>query len=170
MSLPVIIFGGGRISSGKNILADGIPLSHVAAIDTVPGVHVHAIIEPDKTKHNLILQSWCNVRCYSTITEVPTIEDHIVVIASPTDTHIPLLNISLDQRPKIILVEKPLTIDIENARPILKRARRLKVPIIVNYNRRFDERFQQLKDRLPKHPNSIVVEYSKEFIIMRVTS
>ena len=161
MSLPVIIFGGGRISSSKNKLADGIPLSHVAAVKDVPGMHVHAIVEPDKTKHDLIFESWRDVSCYSKSEDVPTIDNHVAVIASTTDTHVPLLSEVLDQRPKMIVVEKPLAIDIENVKPILKKADLFKVPIIVNYNRRFDERFQRLKQALPKRPNSILIEYGK---------
>ena len=133
----------------------------MAAIDVVPGVHVHAVVEPDQSKHELILRNWGNIECFQHLNDVPEVQPHVVVIASPTENHLDLLFQVLEKGPKFVIVEKPLAKDISIAEPILKKASDYRIPIIVNYNRRFDTRFQKLRSRLPFPPKSILVEYGK---------
>jgi len=69
-----------------------------------------------------------------------------VLIASPTDTHVPLITAAA-KAGKAILCEKPIDLDIKKVDACWAEIGRLKPIVMVGFNRRFDPSFKAVRDR-----------------------
>jgi predicted dehydrogenase len=93
----------------------------------------------------------------------------VVIIASPSETHAVVLNEVLSQeKPKIILCEKPLAYDLTEAREMVDACDREGINLFVNYIRRADPGVIEVKKRIEESeisaPIKGVVWYSKGFL------
>ncbi|WP_380159078.1 Gfo/Idh/MocA family oxidoreductase [Kineococcus sp. R86509] len=70
-----------------------------------------------------------------------------VIIASPTPTHVDLLEACLDAGLPA-LCEKPIDLDLARVDAIRSRARQAKAPVVLGFNRRFDPHFAELRRRV----------------------
>jgi myo-inositol 2-dehydrogenase/D-chiro-inositol 1-dehydrogenase len=70
-----------------------------------------------------------------------------VLIASPTPTHVPLIELAAGAR-RAIFCEKPIDLDLERVDRLLEGLDRDAVPFFVGFNRRFDPSFARLKAQL----------------------
>jgi myo-inositol 2-dehydrogenase / D-chiro-inositol 1-dehydrogenase len=72
---------------------------------------------------------------------------HAVLIATPTDTHVPLITAAVKAR-KAVLCEKPVDLDPERARAGWSEIARHDPRVMIGFNRRFDPSFRSLRERL----------------------
>lgn len=72
---------------------------------------------------------------------------HAVLIATPTDTHVPLISAAVKAR-KVVLCEKPVDLDPERARACWSEIARYDPKVMIGFNRRFDPSFRSLRERL----------------------
>src|ERR1700754_3861052 len=70
-----------------------------------------------------------------------------VLIATSTDTHVPLITASV-KAGKAVLCEKPIDLDLQRARQGWQQIEKLNPVIMIGFNRRFDPSFRSLRDRL----------------------
>ena len=70
-----------------------------------------------------------------------------VVIATPTDTHVPLITAAV-QAGKAVFCEKPIDLDPQRARACWDDIAPRKPRVMVGFNRRFDPSFRALRERL----------------------
>ena len=70
-----------------------------------------------------------------------------VIIASPTATHIDLLEMSIDAGIPV-LCEKPIDLEIARVDALRAKAAATDVPIALGFNKRFDRHFVELKRRV----------------------
>jgi myo-inositol 2-dehydrogenase/D-chiro-inositol 1-dehydrogenase len=70
-----------------------------------------------------------------------------VVIATPTDTHVPLVTAAV-QAGKAVFCEKPIDLDPERARACWEGIARHHPRVMMGFNRRFDPSFRALRERL----------------------
>ena len=70
-----------------------------------------------------------------------------VVIASPTPTHVDLLEAAMGAG-VAALCEKPIDLDITRVDAVRERAREAAAPIVLGFNRRFDPHFAELRRRV----------------------
>jgi myo-inositol 2-dehydrogenase/D-chiro-inositol 1-dehydrogenase len=70
-----------------------------------------------------------------------------VLIASPTDTHVPLI-IAAAKAGKAVLCEKPIDLDMARVQACRQEIAPLKPTVMIGFNRRFDPSFRALRDRL----------------------
>ena len=70
-----------------------------------------------------------------------------VLIASSTDTHIPLITAAV-RAGKAVLCEKPIDLDIARAIACWAEIGKLNPTAMIGFNRRFDPSFRALRDRL----------------------
>jgi myo-inositol 2-dehydrogenase / D-chiro-inositol 1-dehydrogenase len=70
-----------------------------------------------------------------------------VLIASPTDTHVPLIGAAVAAG-KAVLCEKPIDLDLARARAGWAAISGQQPPVMLGFNRRFDPSFRALRERL----------------------
>jgi myo-inositol 2-dehydrogenase / D-chiro-inositol 1-dehydrogenase len=70
-----------------------------------------------------------------------------VLIASPTDTHVSLIDAAV-KAGKAVLCEKPIDLDLERARKGWREIAARRPLVMLGFNRRFDPSFRALRERL----------------------
>lgn len=81
--------------------------------------------------------------------EVPS----FVIVATPDATHFAIVSelLSLENPPKLIIVEKPICFKWNEFKYLKEVAKEKKVEVVVNHSRRFDQRFNQLKKEIQRN-------------------
>lgn len=72
-----------------------------------------------------------------------------VIIATPTPTHVPIALAAID-RGLPVLVEKPLTMDLTEARRLQARAAEMQGLVMVEHTQLFHAAYRELKSRVPR--------------------
>ncbi len=151
MTESVLLVGLGRIGMGYDLSldSDDYIYTHARAFSLHPSFELSAAVDPSdiKRKH---FQNYYGKPAYSGLKEA--LERHqarIVVIAGPTETHGSLVEQVL-QHPAVdvILCEKPLAYRLKDARKMVARCHDAGVQLFVNYMRRVDKGFLEVKRRL----------------------
>lgn len=70
-----------------------------------------------------------------------------VLIATPTDTHVPLITAAVEAG-KAVFCEKPIDVDLERARACGREIAPHRPRLMMGFNRRFDPSFRALGERL----------------------
>ena len=70
-----------------------------------------------------------------------------VIIASPTPTHVDLINAAIDAGVHV-LCEKPIDLDIARVDALRPKANAANVKIALGFNRRFDQQFAEIQARV----------------------
>jgi myo-inositol 2-dehydrogenase / D-chiro-inositol 1-dehydrogenase len=74
---------------------------------------------------------------------------HAMLVATPTDTHVNYLQHAADAG-KAIYCEKPIGLDYEEAEKAVRAVRATGVPVMLGFNRRFDESHAALRQALDR--------------------
>ncbi|MFA6279081.1 MAG: Gfo/Idh/MocA family oxidoreductase [Candidatus Paceibacterota bacterium] len=138
------IIGAGRIGSGFDTPHTKQVLTHAHAITLNSRMKLVALVDTDASRGKREAKRW-GVASYQ---DVKTMHEHhhpdVVVIASPDNTHVALLEEVVELKPKLIICEKPVATRGDEAR-VLNLSKRSHVPILVNYRRRFDTTLEKLR-------------------------
>ena len=70
-----------------------------------------------------------------------------VLVATPTDTHVPLISAAV-KAGKAVFCEKPIDVDLERARACGREIAPHRPRLMMGFNRRFDPSFRALRERL----------------------
>ncbi|MEL6529455.1 MAG: Gfo/Idh/MocA family oxidoreductase [Pseudomonadota bacterium] len=141
MAHKVLIIGCGAIAGGydaKRSLEDW-PLSHAGAIARDERFELVACVDPDKAGRELFAKQWNIANAAGSLENLeagPGAFDAIV-IASPTQHHAEQLGWALGMQPKFVFCEKPIASDLERAQDIAARYSAARIPLAVNYTRRW---------------------------------
>lgn len=116
---------------------------HAPLIQSVPGLELTVV----SSRHSgLVRADWPEVEVVSDPQDAATFADaELVVIASPNETHFPLAEAAL-LAGKHVVVDKPFTIDLSEARSLQETARRQDRILSVFHNRRWDGDFLAAQD------------------------
>ncbi|PTJ53433.1 inositol 2-dehydrogenase [Mammaliicoccus sciuri] len=76
-------------------------------------------------------------------------EVDVVVICSPTDTHVDIIK-EASAKGKHIFCEKPISLSIDEAKIALEAVKESNVKLQMGFNRRFDKNFKELRNILNK--------------------
>lgn len=90
------------------------------------------------------------VKCAASLDEIwvdPAIG--AVVVATPTDTHVPLI-VAAVKAGKAVFCEKPIDVDLERARSCWREIAPHRPRLMMGFNRRFDPSFRALRERLQR--------------------
>lgn len=147
----VLIIGLGQIGMGYDLEldSDAFVLTHARAFETHPSFRLVGGVD--------LLQQRCELlgkhfNCYSSTDLVAALRQtapDIVVISSPTRQHGTVLRTVLEQsKPRLILCEKPLSFDIEEARSMVAACKAHDCLLSVNYMRRSEPGALEVKRRL----------------------
>lgn len=137
------IIGAGRIGCGFDAPDSANILTHAHAISSSPCLELTAIVDSDSAK-SAQAAKW-GTRFFSDMDEMQaSIKPDIVVIATPDKTHADLLMRLAQMSVRLVICEKPVvTTRAEEAQIREQVAGRL--PVIVNFSRRFDSTVQHVR-------------------------
>jgi len=170
MIWKVLLIGLGNISFKYDIKkSDNIIQTHARAFSTHDGFQIVGGVDPVASNRELFDELF-GIRTFKTISKAfDEIQADVVVIASPTQFHLDNIQEVLSNlRPQVILLEKPASYTKDTAHQILALSLESSVPILINFIRRTDPSFQEVKSKIDngfiKLPCKGVVWYSKGLI------
>ncbi len=133
---------------------------HAPLIAHTPGLHLHTVVSSDPAK---VLADYPDVRVVADL-ETACAGDAImlVVIASPNASHAPLAHVAL-ARGKHVVVDKPFTLDLAEARAVVAHATEARRIVSVFQNRRWDADFLTLRSLIDSGVLGEVSEFHSHF-------
>jgi predicted dehydrogenase len=143
------IIGAGRIASGFDSPRSKHVLTHAHAILENPRMSLVGIMDTNTLHGKKEARKWGTTFCHdlgSILKEKPD----IVVIATPDNTHAPLLEQISRVLPKLIICEKPVVVNKKDTKLIYERVIPRRIPTLVNFSRRFDPAIQEIGAALLK--------------------
>ena len=166
----VAIIGCGSIGADKE---NNIDYPNVTEALT----HAHAFfntkfqihfVDPDIEKTNRAMKKFYtpnNIAWNSTQTFFKKAKIDVAVISAPTEFHKELAMNVLNCNPKIVIVEKPFCKNLKEATAIAEIYKQAKIPLLVNFTRRFVPEFWNLKHEL-EHQTIYwaTIKYTRGFI------
>ncbi|MEM7689134.1 MAG: Gfo/Idh/MocA family oxidoreductase [Pseudomonadota bacterium] len=151
MAYQVLIIGCGAIAGGydHDRSPEDWPLSHAGAIARDTRFALAACVDPDHAARGAFVDRWTVPNWAGSLDglDAEPGEYDLIVIASPTECHAEHLEWALGQRPKAILCEKPLAKGYEPAFRLFHEAAQLKIPLAINYTRRWQPDINDLVER-----------------------
>jgi len=151
-TLRVGIIGLGRI--GYSFEKDKLmvkPASHWGAFSNCDATEVTAVCDTNREVREDAIDDFPS-GIYKTVKEMLDTEDlDIIVIATPDKTHYPIFREIIDsweglEGRKGIVVEKPMTLDLAQARDMINMTNGRNIVLAVNHTRRWDFNYQHIFD------------------------
>ncbi len=146
-----LIVGAGKIGSGYDRPGAKEVITHAHAIAAHPRIELAGFVDVDPVRRAREAKKWGTRAWGDLALALRETEATIVVIATPNETHertlIEVLSASSGSI-RAIVMEKPVTTDDGSAKRVRAAARKAKVPIVVNYRRRFDPAMERLRAEL----------------------
>ncbi|HNW25904.1 MAG TPA: Gfo/Idh/MocA family oxidoreductase [Candidatus Gastranaerophilaceae bacterium] len=134
-----LIIGAGQIAGGYDSPQDESVLTHAHAYSKHKGFNLLGFYDVDFSKASEMAKKW-GVKAFKSLDEVGSVD--VISICSPDSFHLASLKETLKLNPKLIFLEKPLSDNLYEAKEILEISK--KIPILVNYSRRFVPEIQEL--------------------------
>jgi predicted dehydrogenase len=133
---------------------------HAPLIQATPGLHLHTVVSRDAAK---VHADWPEVRVDADAQAIfadPEID--LVVIASPNDSHAPLATSALALG-KHVVVDKPFTLTLQEAREVIAAAEQADRQVSVFQNRRWDADFLTVRRLIEQGELGRVAEFHSHF-------
>jgi predicted dehydrogenase len=140
-----LIIGAGNIGAlfdspkSKNII------THAHAYSVHPGFELIGFVNPDPKNAKKAVKIWGG-KAYSSIEEAfnkePSID--VVSVCAPDEHHGKIIKEIAEKTVDFIFAEKPITKSLKEAREVIDICNKNKVPLQVNYSRRFVPEIQAL--------------------------
>jgi len=77
-------------------------------------------------------------------------EIDIITVAVNEDSHMEECLKAIERKPRLVILEKPVALNSEEAEKIRFKAEELKVPVLVNHERRFAADYNKAKELIPQ--------------------
>ncbi len=164
----VVIIGLGNVGA-RNSVIKTLPQykrNHLEAILKFKELNLVKLVDKDPKSFNKINKYKFDKELFtSNLKELRSLKIDLIVISTPTSSHKKIISECMDLKPRLIICEKPLTEDIVDDHSIINMLQNKRIKLIVNYQRRFESNFRQLKKILiRKEINKIVFRYGKGFL------
>jgi myo-inositol 2-dehydrogenase/D-chiro-inositol 1-dehydrogenase len=131
--LRIAVIGAGRI--GK---------IHAANVARHPRTHLAAIVDPIELAAKMLAEEHGCKWATQPAEVIASKEIDAVIVGSPTDTHIDLIEHSAAAG-KAVLCEKPIGLNIAKVNRCLETLAKKPIPLLLGFNRRFDPSAVALK-------------------------
>lgn len=158
--LITAIVGTGLMAGGydRNKFAgeEGV-YSHAGAYKRNGKFHLKTVCDIDLKKASSFQRDW-NADCYvGNIDDICSRFHDVISICTPDKTHFEIIKTLLESRCcRTLFVEKPLAVNLGQAREIMEKARKVRIHLVINFQRNFDNTYSELKNKLLKEPGSIL--------------
>lgn len=150
--LSCLVIGCGNIAGGFDAQRpdDLLPLTHAGAYAKHGGFNLVACVDPREESRMEFMRRWRvadGYQCMDEIREGLGSFD-VISVCSPTGAHLDDVRAAIALRPRLIFCEKPLATTFVDAKQIVEACRQANIPLVVNYNRRWDKSIERLKQEL----------------------
>ena len=130
-------------------------ISFAHAFREHPGFHIEGITDKNLIRADIARKAWdikwwgYGENSYKMFFRESTRNDKIdiAVVSTPDNCHYEILKQLTEYPLKLVIAEKPLCNDLNQAREIVELYQQKNIPILVNYTRRFLPYYQDLKRR-----------------------
>ena len=141
------IIGAGRIGATFDAPDSAEVLTHAHAVVSSPQMKLVGFLDADAVRGRQQAARW-HARYTPTLEAFFSMKSDIVVIATPDETHASLLQEVLAHEPKLVIAEKPVTVNQKDVASLRKSAAQGKSEIIVNFSRRFLPAVRNLRETI----------------------
>ena len=128
-------------------------LSHTKALYYSNDFDIIAGIDIDERKRDLFYKL-TGSKTFSSLNNIEKeiSEVDLVVISSPTETHLKIIKQVITYiKPKIILCEKPLSYNLKDSKKIIEICKKNKVELLINFPRRVEKSIVEIKKIISKN-------------------
>lgn len=146
MKYRVGIIGAGRIAAGFDTPQADVVLTHAHAVHNEPRFTLAGFWDSDPNASAAAARKWGG-GSFGSLDELQSASPDLVIVAVPDEAHEHYLRRIADRAPKLVICEKPLTHEIDGARAIAHLYAKRKIPLLVNFQRRFDPVVIELQRR-----------------------
>jgi len=142
--------GAGRIGSFFDNPKTKEILTHAHAYKIHPKIDLIGFFDTDRRSAIFSAKKW-SCTAFRNLEEMFGNKGiDIVSVCTPDKDHFPTLMKLIQYKPRLVVCEKPLTDNLQKTKEILKLYGEEKIPLLVNYSRRFDKNVQSLKRDIQK--------------------
>lgn len=143
-----VIVGAGRIAAGFDGPKSKHVLTHAHAYRQSSQVELIGFFDIDAARAGAAAKKWSCQAFADLDTMCEEVNPDIVSICVPDQQHYSTLLKISQHHPRIVICEKPLTTDNSDTKKIIKLYHRERIPILVNFSRRFDATVQKIRTDL----------------------
>ncbi len=144
----VLIVGAGRIGAFFDTLDNENVLTHAHAFSKHPQFNLIGFVDKDFAIATKAAKLW-DCKSFQSINDAFFKNKiDVVVVAVCDEHHYRVLKEVLNYKIQLIFAEKPLTKSLKEAEEIVDLSKEKKIPILVNYSRRFVPKFIDLKNKI----------------------
>ena len=147
----VLIIGAGNIGAFYDEPDSDKILTHAHAFKKHPGFELLGFVDTNIKKSITAAKIWDTKYFYNVEQVFNQQKVDIACICVPDDFHFVLLKKLLYLPVKFIFLEKPIAKTIVEANKIIRINNITRVPVAVNYSRRFVPEFQKIKENIEKN-------------------
>jgi len=151
MTLRSLVVGLGQVGMGYDLNhnPEQFVMSHARAFQVHSAFKLVGGVDPDADQISLF-ESEYGCSGYSDLTcALKELNPDVIVIATPTVNHLQTLDTILSEsNPKIIICEKPLAYDLNDATKMTESCGAAGIKLFVNYMRRVDTGVIEIKNRI----------------------
>jgi len=147
----VLLIGLGQIGMFYDLedVSQDLVLTHARAVSFHSSFTLSAAVEVDVTRAKKFEQKYKAPVYHSLETSLIEVMPDIVIIATNSDTHSNVLECVINySTPKIVLCEKPLALDVDEAKSMVALCKEKNVPLFVNYMRRVEPAALEIRRRI----------------------
>lgn len=146
----VAIIGCGSIGALKDDKFDSFitenVFTHAHAAYAHPDAELVGFVDINSDRGHNAAGKWGGVYCQEIGTIFSEKEIDIAIVATPTETHHQVVIEAAHHNPKLIIIEKPFTENKKDCMAAMCTCNKKKIPLLVNYTRRFDVVTQRIKE------------------------
>lgn len=152
--IRVGIIGLGKIAFEYQLNNESsLLLTHMSVLLSNPKFQVIYGIDSDISKREKFTQIFKLPTFDPQDKEIFDYEIEMLVVSTPTESHFTSMQLAKKLKPKLILLEKPLASNIEEAKLLYVDEVESKIKVFVNYQRNYHKRFVELKNTLSGYVN-----------------
>lgn len=142
-----VIIGAGRMGAQFDFPKSKKVLTHAHAYRKNPRIELHGFFDTDKKAAQDAAGKW-HCRGYFELDRMfKAVRPDIVSVCTSGD-HFPVLMKIAEYQPRMVISEKPVTTTLQRALEISTLYNKLKIPLLINYSRRFDKEVQKFRKEI----------------------
>lgn len=137
--LRAAIVGAGKIAQGFDDPHSSDVMTHVKAYLQHGAFEVVGFCDVDPQRASDAASRWGVPHSTGCIDEVAAWKPDVISICTPDATHVHVLESCLPWKPRLVLCEKPLALDVGSAAAVVRKYANQGVGLMVNYSRRWSD-------------------------------